>query len=309
MDKHAKIYVAGHRGLVGSAIVRKLRAEGYERLLLRTSSDLDLRNQAAVTEFFQNERPDYVFLAAAKVGGIVANNNYPAEFIYDNLMIQCNVIHNAWLTGVQKLLFLGSTCIYPKMAPQPIREEYLLTGPLEPTNEAYAIAKISGITMCHSYNRQYGTRFIAAMPTNLYGPNDNFDLETSHVLPALIRKFHEAKASGAASVTLWGTGSPYREFVHVDDVADASFFLMERYEGSDLVNIGSGEELTIKELAGKIKKIVGFQGDVSFDTTRPDGTPRKLCDVSRINALGWQRKISLDEGLQATCAWYAANRA
>lgn len=308
MDKHAKIYVAGHRGLVGSAIVRKLRAEGYERLLLRTSSDLDLRNQAAVAEFFQNERPDYVFLAAAKVGGIVANNKYPAEFIYDNLMIQCNVIHHAWLTGVRKLLFLGSTCIYPKMAPQPIREEYLLTGPLEPTNEPYAIAKIAGITMCRSYNRQHGTRFIAAMPTNLYGPNDNFDLETSHVLAALIRKFHEAKVAGAPTVTLWGTGSPYREFVHVDDVADASFFLMERYEGTDPVNIGSGEELTIKELAGKIKEIVGFHGEVIFDATKPDGTPRKLSDVSRINALGWRRKINLDEGLHATCEWYAANR-
>ena len=304
MDKRAGIFVAGHRGLVGSAIVRKLRAEGYENLILRTSSELDLRNQAAVAEFFRAARPDYVFLAAAKVGGIVANDSYPAEFIYDNLMIQNNVIHHALLAGVKKLLFLGSTCIYPRMAPQPISEDALLTGPLEPTNEPYAIAKIAGITMCRSYNRQYGTHFICAMPTNVYGTNDNFDLETSHVLPALIRKFHEAKVAGAEAVTLWGTGTPYREFVHVDDVADASFFLMEHYEGSELLNIGSGEELTIRDLAEKIKAVVGFTGELQFDSTRPDGTPRKLCDVSRIHSLGWRHKIGLDEGLKSTYDWY-----
>ncbi len=304
MDKGARIYVAGHRGLVGSAIVRRLLADGFENLVLRTSSELDLRDQAAVADFFHKEKPEYVFLAAAKVGGIVANNSFPAEFIYDNLMIQTNVIHHAWLNGVKKLLFLGSTCIYPKLAPQPIKEEYLLTGPLEPTNEPYAIAKIAGIKMCQSYNRQYGTRFISAMPTNLYGPHDNFDLETSHVLPALIRKFHEAKISQAETVTIWGTGSPTREFIHVDDVADASLFLMKTYEASDVVNIGSGEEVTIRELALRIKEIVGFAGELSFDSTKPDGTPRKLSDVSRIHALGWKHKINLEEGLRLTYKWY-----
>ena len=304
MDKGARIYVAGHRGLVGSAIVRRLLEDGFENLVLRTSSELDLRDQAAVADFFSKEKPEHVFLAAAKVGGIVANNSFPAEFIYDNLMIQTNVIHHAWRNGVKKLLFLGSTCIYPKLAPQPIKEEYLLTGPLEPTNEAYAIAKIAGIKMCQSYNRQYGTRFISAMPTNLYGPNDNFDLETSHVLPALIRKFHEAKIAQAKTVTIWGTGSPTREFIHVDDVADASLFLMKSYEGSDIVNIGSGEEVTIGELALRIKEIVGFAGELSFDSTKPDGTPRKLSDVSRIHALGWRHRIGLAEGLRLTYKWY-----
>lgn len=318
MDKGARIYVAGHRGLVGSAIVRRLQADGFDNLVMRTSGELDLRNQAAVADFFHKEKPEYVFLAAAKVGGIVANNSFPAEFIYDNLMIQTNVIHHAWLNGVKKLLFLGSTCIYPKLAPQPIKEEYLLTGPLEPTNEAYAIAKIAGIKMCQSYNRQYGTRFISAMPTNLYGPNDNFDLETSHVLPALIRKFHEAKIAQAESVTIWGTGSPYREFLHVDDLADASMFLMTLPEERcrsllipgpqspvpALINIGSGEEVTIRELALRIKEIVGFAGELVFDSTKPDGTPRKLSDVSRIHALGWMHRIGLAEGLQQTYKWY-----
>lgn len=304
MDRNARIYVAGHRGLVGSAIVRKLTAEGYGNLLLRTSGELDLRDQAAVAAFFAAERPDCVFLAAAKVGGIVANNTYPAEFIYDNLMIEANVIHSAYRTGVSKLLFLGSTCIYPKMASQPIREEYLLTGPLEPTNEAYAIAKIAGISLCRSYNRQYGTRFIAAMPTNLYGPNDNFDLEKSHVLPALIRKFHEAKVAGAPTVTVWGTGSPLREFIHVDDVADAALYLMRHHEGDDIVNIGSGEEISIRDLALLVKKVVGFEGELVFDASKPDGTPRKLSDVSRLHSLGWRHRIGLEDGVRETYEWF-----
>jgi len=304
MDKQARIFVAGHSGLVGSAIVRKLESEGYANLLLRTSKELDLRNQATVARFFEDEKPDYVFLAAARVGGIVANNSYPAEFIYDNLMIQTNVIHQAYLAGVEKLLFLGSTCIYPKLAPQPIREESLLTGPLEPTNEAYAIAKIAGLKMCEFYNRQYGTSFIAAMPTNLYGPNDNFDLETSHVLPALIRKFHEAKENGASTVTIWGTGTPFREFIHVDDVAEASLFLMCNYSGNDFVNIGTGEEVSIRDLAILIKKVVGFTGDIAFDTSRPDGTPRKLSDVSRLHSLGWRHRTGLEDGLNSTYQWY-----
>ena len=308
MDRSAKIFVAGHRGLVGSALVRELERQGYENLVLRQSSELDLRDQAATLAFFQAERPEYVFLAAAKVGGIVANNSYPADFIYDNLMIQNNVIHSSYLNGVAKLLLLGSTCIYPKFAPQPISEESLLTGTLEPTNEPYAIAKIAGIKMCQSYNRQYGTRFICAMPTNLYGPNDNFDLTTSHVLPALIRRFHEAKAAGSRSVTIWGSGTPYREFVHVDDVARASLFLMEQYEGFEPVNVGSGQELTIKELARKIAAVVGFQGEILFDTSKPDGTPRKLSDVSRIHGLGWRHAIDLDTGLRETYHWYLANR-
>jgi len=309
MDKGAKIFVAGHRGLVGSALVRALEREGYRNLVVRTSGELDLREQAATLSFFEKERPEYVFLAAAKVGGIVANNSYPAQFIYDNLMIQNNVIHSAYLSGVTKLLLLGSSCIYPRLAPQPIREDALLTGPLEPTNEPYAIAKIAGIKMCQSYNRQYGTRFISAMPTNLYGPNDNFDLTTSHVLPALLRKFHEAKLSGAESVTVWGSGTPYREFIHVDDVAEASLFLMERYEGWEPVNVGSGRELTIRELAEKIGRVVGFAGELRFDTSKPDGTPRKLCDVSRLHALGWQHRIDLDQGLKDTYHWYLAQRA
>jgi len=319
MDKSARIYVAGHRGLVGSAIVRKLQAEGYTNLVLRTSKELDLRDQIAVAEFFRDEKPDYVFLAAAKVGGIIANSSYPADFIYDNLMIQNNVIHNAYLAGVKRLLFLGSTCIYPKLAPQPLKEECLLTGPLEPTNDAYAIAKIAGITMCRSYNRQYGTRFLAAMPTNLYGPNDNFDLEKSHVLPALIRKCHEARVAGSGSVPIWGSGAPYREFLHVDDLADACLFLMNLPEetfsalltfnsSSALINIGTGEELTIKDLALLVKEVVGFAGELAFDSSKPDGTPRKLCDVSRLHALGWKHRIGLEEGIRGAYRWYLENR-
>jgi GDP-L-fucose synthase len=304
MDQHSKIYIAGHRGLVGSAIVKKLKAEGHANLLVRTSSELDLRSQTAVAEFFSLEKPEYVFLAAAKVGGIVANNTYPAEFIYNNLMIQTNIIHSSFLSGVKKLLFLGSTCIYPKLAPQPMKEEYLLSGPLEPTNEPYAVAKIAGIKMCQSYNRQYGTHYISAMPTNLYGPNDNFDLTTSHVLPALIRKFHEAKINSETSVIIWGTGAPYREFIHVDDVADACYFLMQHYEGNEIVNIGTGSELTINELALLVKKIVGFSGHIVFDATKPDGTPRKLIDVSKIHALGWRHKLELEDGIRNVYRWY-----
>jgi GDP-L-fucose synthase len=315
MDKEARIYIAGHRGLVGSAIVRRLQAEGYTNLLMRTSRELDLRDQTGVNEFFAAEKPDYVFLAAAKVGGIVANNSYPAQFIYDNLMIQSNIIHNSYLTGVKRLLFLGSSCIYPRLAPQPLKEEYLSTGPLEPTNEAYAIAKIAGITMCRSYNRQYGTSFLAAMPTNLYGPNDNFDLETSHVLPALMRKFHEAKSGGIGTVTVWGTGTPKREFLHVTDLADASLFLMNLPEedfsalltlhsSPALINIGTSEELSIRELALLIREVVDFRGELAFDASKPDGTPRKLCDVSRLNSLGWRHRISLAEGLRSTYRWF-----
>lgn len=308
MDESAKIFVAGHRGLVGSALVRRLQSQGCRNLVLRTSKELDLRDQAATLAFFRAERPDYVFLAAAKVGGIEANNNYPAEFIYDNLMIQSNVIHGSYLSGARKLLFLGSSCIYPRLAPQPIREDALLTGPLEPTNEPYAVAKIAGIKMCQSYNRQYGTRFISAMPTNLYGPNDNFDLATSHVLPALMRKFHEAKVAGAPSVTVWGSGTPFREFIHVDDVAEASLFLMQHYEEGEPVNIGTGCELTIRELAEKIGAVVGFTGELRFDSSKPDGTPRKLCDVSRLHQLGFRHRIELDEGLRQTYRWYLENR-
>ncbi|MDX1764547.1 MAG: GDP-L-fucose synthase, partial [bacterium] len=308
MNKTDKIYVAGHRGLVGSAITRRLAAEGFTNLVCRTSGELDLRDQSAVATFFKQEEPDYVFLAAAKVGGIVANNMYPAEFIYDNLVIQANIIHSAWLAQVKRLLFLGSSCIYPKFAPQPMKEEYLLTGPMESTNQPYAIAKIAGIEMCRSYNRQYGTHFLAAMPTNLYGPHDNFDLETSHVLPALIRKFHEAKVAGKDTVTIWGTGTPYREFLHVDDLADAVLFLMNLSDkdffaliddpaSPALINIGSGEELTIKELAVLVQEIIGFAGSLAFDTDKPDGTPSKLCDVSRIHVLGWRHKTDLEEGI------------
>ncbi|RQW83384.1 MAG: GDP-L-fucose synthase [Geobacter sp.] len=321
MDKKAKIYVAGHRGLVGSAIVRRLRAEGYTNLVLRTSKELDLKNTAAVAEFFAEEKPEFVFLAAAKVGGIVANESYPAEFIYNNLMIQSNVIHQAYLSGVKRLLFLGSSCIYPKLAPQPLKEEYLLTGPLEPTNDAYAVAKIAGITMCRAYNRQYGTRYLAAMPTNLYGPGDNFDLEKSHVLPALIRKFHEAKCTGTDTVTVWGTGTPYREFLHVDDLADACLFLMTLAEkkfdallatsphspAPALINIGSGEEVTIRELALLVKEVVGYEGELLFDTTKPDGTPRKLCDVSKLHALGWKHRTGLKDGIRSAYEWYRQN--
>ncbi|NOZ24820.1 MAG: GDP-L-fucose synthase [Nitrospirae bacterium] len=313
MDSSSRIYVAGHRGLVGSAIVRRLRAGGYREIITRTHAELDLTRQAEVEEFFERERPEYVFLAAAKVGGIVANNTYPAEFIHTNLMIQTSVLHASYLSGVRKLLFLGSSCIYPKFAPQPMKEEYLLTGELEPTNEPYAVAKIAGIKMCQAYNRQYGTNFISAMPTNLYGPNDNFDLETSHVLPAMIRKFHEAGSAGRP-VVLWGSGSPRREFLHVDDLADACVFLMENHDvradsGPDLINIGTGKDITIRELAELIRETVGFDGPVQWDSSRPDGTPRKLLDVSRMRALGWEPKISLRQGIEQTYDWYLRNAA
>jgi len=300
----SRIYVAGHRGLVGSAIVRRLEKEGFGHLILRTSSELNLRNQAAVDVFFAEEKPEYVFLAAARVGGIHANSTYPADFIRDNIQIQTNVIDAACQNKVRKLLFLGSSCIYPKMAPQPLKEEYLLTGPLEPTNEWYAIAKIAGIKMCQAYRRQYGFNAICAMPTNLYGPNDNFDLETSHVLPAMIRKFHEAKERKDHQVVLWGTGSPRREFLHVDDLADACLFLVQHYEGEDIINIGVGEDVTIRELAELVQKTVGFEGDIIWDDTKPDGTPRKLMDVSRLHGLGWQAKTSLTGGIADVYRWY-----
>ncbi len=309
MEKDSKIYVAGHRGLVGSAILRRLQAAGFTRLLTRTRSQLDLRDQAAVDAFFAAERPDYVFLAAAKVGGILANATYPAAFIYDNLEIQNHVIHAAYRYGTQKLLFLGSSCIYPRLAPQPLKEEYLLTGPLEETNQWYAIAKIAGIKMVQAYRRQYGFRGISLMPTNLYGPGDNFDLQTSHVLPALLRKFHEAKVDAAPRVVVWGTGAPRREFLHVDDLADAALFLMEHYDGEEIINVGVGEDLTIRELAELIKEVVGYRGDIVFDTSKPDGTPRKLLDVSRLHQLGWRAKIPLREGLAQTYAWYLEHQA
>ena len=307
MEKDAKIYVAGHRGMVGSAICRKLKDQGYTNMLTRTSSELDLRNQAAVEDFFASEKPDYVFLAAAKVGGIQANNIYRADFLYDNLIIEANVIHSAYKNEVKKLLFLGSSCIYPKMATQPLVEDSLLTGLLEPTNEPYAIAKIAGIKLCESYRDQYNSNFISAMPTNLYGPNDNYDLQNSHVLPALIRKFHEAKESGAEKVEIWGTGSPLREFLHVDDLATACVFLMESYDGKQFVNVGTGEDISIKDLALMIKEIVGFEGELTFDSSKPDGTPRKLMDVSRIHSLGWKHKINLREGIQSVYNSYRAN--
>lgn len=306
MRTQDRIFVAGHRGLVGSAIVRRLQSEGYTNLLLRTRSELDLTDGRAVREFFEAERPDYVFLAAARVGGIMANDTYPADFIRDNLAIALNVIDAAWRVRVEKLLFLGSSCIYPKFAPQPMREEHLLTGVLEPTNEPYAVAKIAGIKLCQSYNRQYGTRFISAMPTNLYGPGDNFDLQTSHVLPALIRKFHEAKENGAPEVTIWGTGSPRREFLHVDDLAEACLFLMRNYDDGEIVNVGVGEDLTIRELAELVQEVVGYSGEIVFDVGKPDGTPRKLLDTGRINALGWRPRISLRDGIAETYRWYLA---
>lgn len=309
MEPNARIYVAGHRGLVGSAIVRRLERDGYRNLLTRSHAELDLQDERAVAAFFEAERPDYVFLAAARVGGIHANNAYPADFLRDNLQIQTNVIDAAYRAGCKKLLFLGSSCIYPKHAPQPIKEEYLLTGPLEPTNEWYAIAKIAGIKMCQAYRRQYGFLAISVMPTNLYGPNDNFDLQTSHVLPALIRKFHEAKESGANSVTVWGTGSPRREFLHVDDLADACLFLMRHYDDDALINVGCGADLEIRELAELIRGIVGFEGRIEYDTSKPDGTPRKLLDISRIRALGWSARIPLDEGIRNTYAWFLRHRA
>jgi GDP-L-fucose synthase len=305
MEKDAKIYIAGHRGMVGSALLRKLQLEGFTNFLLRTSKELDLRNQQQVNDFFATEKPDYVFLAAAKVGGILANNVYRGEFLYDNLMIQSNVIHAAYVNGVKKLMFLGSSCIYPKLAPQPLKEEYLLTGLLEHTNEPYAIAKIAGIKMCDAYRSQYGCRFISVMPTNLYGPNDNYDLQSSHVLPALIRKFHEAKLNGSDSVTIWGTGKPKREFLHADDLADACYFLMEQYDAEGLVNIGTGEDLEIGELARMIAEVVGFKGAIVQDTSKPDGTPRKLMDVSKLHGLGWKHKIGLREGLERVYKGYA----
>lgn len=298
MNSSSKIYIAGHRGMVGSAIVRNLRSKGYSNLILKSSSELDLRDQAAVNTFFEKERPGYVFLAAAKVGGIVANNIYRGEFIYENLMIQSNVMHAAWKNKVQKLLFLGSSCIYPKMCPQPIKEEYLLSGYLEPTNEPYAIAKIAGLKMAESYRRQYGVDMISAMPTNLYGPNDNYDLHNSHVLPALIRKFYEAKRNDAPEVEIWGTGSPRREFLHVDDLADACVFLMNNYSGEQHVNVGTGDDLSIKELAELVKDLSGYTGKLVFNTSKPDGTPRKLLDVSKLHALGWKHRIPLTQGIQ-----------
>ena len=320
MEHGAKIFVAGHRGMVGAAIVRQLEQAGYRNLLLKTSSELDLRNQAAVAAFFEQEQPDYVFLAAARVGGIIANSTRKAEFLYDNLMIQTNVIHEAWKNSVKRLLFLGSTCIYPKFAPQPIRETDLLTSPLEPTNDAYAIAKIAGIVQCRSYNQQYGTRFLAAMPNNLYGPGDNYDLTGSHVLPALLRKFHEAKQSDSPNVTVWGTGTPLREFMHVDDLADASLFLMLLDDGrygdlltySDapaLINVGSGQEISIANLARMVQQVVGFEGELVFDTDKPDGTPRKLADSSRLHALGWKHRIELEDGVRDAYRWFVKNYA
>ena len=337
MLKDSRIYVAGHKGLVGSAILRRLKSEEYTELMTRTHEELDLMNQADVGRFFERERPEYVFLAAAQVGGILANHSYPAEFIYENLMVQTNVIHAAYKAGVKKLLFLGSSCIYPRECPQPMKEEYLLTGKLETTNESYAVAKIAGIKMCQAYNRQYGTNFVSVMPTNLYGPGDNFDLETSHVLPALIRKFHEARLRGAklqevggkrsepneekgsdasdlkrsapqtsdaSFVTIWGTGSPRREFLYVDDLADACVFIMNHYDGNEMINIGVGKDISIKELSEMIGEIVGFEGPIHYDSTKPDGTPQKLLDVSRLHGLGWRSKISLREGIQKTYQWY-----
>lgn len=298
MENNSKIYIAGHRGMVGSAIKRNLEKKGFKNLLLRTSTELDLRDQKAVNEFFLAEKPDYVFLAAAKVGGILANNTYRAEFLYDNLMIEANIIHASYQQGVKKLLFLGSSCIYPKLAPQPLKEESLLTGLLEETNEPYAIAKITGIKMCDAYRAQYGCNFISAMPTNLYGANDNYDLKTSHVLPALIRKFHEAKKAGSPNVIMWGTGSPLREFLHVDDLADACFFLMEHFDDAGFINVGVGQDISIRDLAQMIADIVGYTGNLEQDLSKPDGTPRKLMDVSKLNTLGWKAKIGLEEGIR-----------
>jgi len=300
MNKTNKIYIAGHNGMVGSAIHRKLLEKGHNNIVTRNSSEVDLRDQHAVAKFFEQEKPDYVFLAAAKVGGILANNTYRAEFIYDNLMIENNIIHQAHKNDVTKLLFLGSSCIYPKHAPQPLKEEYLLSGYLEPTNEPYAIAKIAGIKLCESYMDQYGSNFISAMPTNLYGPNDNYDLQNSHVLPALIRKFHEAKEQNKPEVEIWGTGKPMREFLHVDDMADACYFLMQNYDEKQFVNIGTGNDITIRELAETIMHVTGYRGKLTFNTEKPDGTPKKLMDVSKINNLGWQHKIDLKEGIERT---------
>jgi len=309
MNPQSRIFVAGCRGLVGSAIVRRLRAAGFGNLVLPERRELDLTRQAAVESFFATSRPEYVFLAAARVGGIQANDTQPAEFLYENLAIQTNVIDAAYRSGTRKLLFLGSSCIYPKLAPQPMREDHLLTAPLEPTNEWYAIAKIAGLKMCQAYRRQYGFDAISLMPTNLYGPGDNFDLHSSHVLPALLRKFHEAREQGAAAVSVWGTGTPRREFLHVDDLADACLFLMQRYEDERPINVGWGSDQTIAELAQSIRRAVGFSGEVRFDATRPDGAPRKLLDTSRLTALGWEPKITLEAGIRTTYAWYLENRA
>ena len=308
MNKDSKIYIAGHTGMVGSAIVRKLEEEGYRNLVYRTIDELDLTEQHDVRPFFDEERPEYIFLAAAKVGGIQANNTFRAQFIYENLQIQNNVIHAAYQTGVKKLLFLGSSCIYPKQAPQPIKEEYLLAGPLESTNEPYAIAKIAGIKLCQSYNSQYGTNFISAMPTNLYGPNDNFDLETSHVFAALIRKFHEAKINGHPTIEIWGTGKPRREFLHVDDLASACLFLMKNYNDSEIINVGMGKDLAIAELVLLVKKIIDYDGDIIFNTTKPDGTLRKLLDVSKLSSMGWKPNIPLEEGIERTYDWFVEHR-
>jgi len=299
VEKNSKIYVAGHNGMVGSAIIRKLKKEGYANIIVRSSKELDLRNQSQVNKFFEEEKPEYVFMAAAKVGGIQANNIYRAEFLYDNLIIECNTINSSYQNKVKKLLFLGSSCIYPKLAPQPLKEEYLLSGFLESTNEPYAIAKIAGIKLCESYRSQYGCNYISAMPTNLYGPNDNYDLNNSHVLPALIRKFHTAKKENSPFVQVWGSGTPLREFLHVDDLADACFFLMNNYDQEGFVNVGTGEDLTIKDLALTVKKIVGYEGELKFDASKPDGTPRKLMDVSRLHSLGWKHKIELEDGIRA----------
>lgn len=307
MRKDAVIFVAGHRGLVGSAIVRALQKRGFSNLLLQTHQQLDLTDQRAVAEFFIRHKPDYVFVAAAKVGGIHANNTYPADFIYKNIMIQSNVIHSAYCAGVNRLLFLGSSCIYPRECPQPIKEDYLLTGPLEPTNEAYAIAKIAGIMMCESYNRQYGTQYVSAMPTNLYGPHDNFDLQNSHVLPALIRKAHEAKTRGDEVLPVWGSGRPRREFLYVDDMADACLFLMEKELSNGLINVGYGEDIGIRELAELVKSVVGFTGALQFDPTKPDGTPLKLLDSNRLRAMGWKPKTNLRDGIQQAYSWYLEN--
>jgi GDP-L-fucose synthase len=307
ITKEAKIYVAGHRGMVGSAIVRQLRNNGYANIVTRTRQELDLTNQAAVSEFMRQQRPDYIVLAAAKVGGIHANNIYRAEFIYQNMMIEANIIHAAWQAGVMNLLFLGSSCIYPRDCPQPMKEEYLLTGPLEPTNEPYAIAKIAGIKLCESYNRQYGTRYVSVMPTNLYGPNDNYHLDNGHVLPALIRKAHEAKVRGGKELAVWGSGRPMREFLYVDDLADACVFLMEQGIGEGLFNIGTGKDVTIRELAELVMSVVGFQGEIVFDASKPDGTPRKLLNVDRMRELGWQAKTSLRDGIAKAYADFLNN--
>ncbi|HVZ76994.1 MAG TPA: GDP-L-fucose synthase [Gemmatimonadaceae bacterium] len=308
MERDSKIYVAGHLGLVGSALVRELRAQGYQRLVHRTRAELDLLRRDAVDAFFREERPDYVLLAAARVGGIVANNTYPADFIRENLEVQLNVIDAAYRHGVRKLLFLGSACIYPKIVPQPIREAYLLSGPLEPTNAPYAIAKIAGISLCQSYNRQYGTNFVSVMPTNLYGPGDNFDLQNSHVIPALLRKFDEAREARLPSVTIWGSGTPRREFLHVDDMASACVFVMQRYDSSEIINIGCGEDISIGELAELVRQVTGFEGALEFDRSKPDGTPMRRLDVSRLQAMGWAPRIPLREGLESTYAWYRANK-